>query len=73
MKSQLIGTLVNLFVQLLSPDLLKQFADMVLDFVENYVAGSKSTIDDAIVMPLCANIRTAFNIPDDDETTATAE
>jgi hypothetical protein len=53
-------------LSLLTPELLKIFADQVLDFAENYVTGSKSSVDDAIVLPLCSLIRRSFDIPDND-------
>ena len=67
MKAKLISTLISALMAMLSPDLLKTFADMVLDFVEEYVEGTKSSLDDRIVLPLCDTIRKAFNIPDDDD------
>ena len=66
MKTKLISMLIQLVVSVLTPDLLKQFADMTLDFVENFVIGSKSQVDDKLVLPICNQIRTAFNIPDND-------
>ena len=67
MKSQLISMLIQMLLTTLNPELLKKFADMALDFVEEKVIGSASTVDDAVVLPLCAQIRLAFNIPDDDD------
>lgn len=64
MREQLLMTLVSTFMSLLTPDLLRKFADNVLDFIEEYVEGSKSTVDDALVLPICTLIRTAFNIKD---------
>jgi hypothetical protein len=52
---------------MLNPELLKVFADKVLDFAEDYVLGSKSELDDKIVLPICSMIRITFGIPDDDE------
>lgn len=66
MKSQLISMLIQMLVTTLNPELIKKFADMALDFVEDQVLGSKSTVDDRLVLPLCTQIRTAFNIPDND-------
>jgi hypothetical protein len=66
MKAQLIQMLVSLLMRILTPDLLKKFADMTLDFIENYVAGTKSKIDDALILPLCDMIRKSFDIPDND-------
>jgi len=67
MKTQLFTLLIQALLSVLSPELLKKFADMVLDFAEDYVLGTKSTIDDAIVLPICALIRKTFDIPDSDE------
>ena len=64
MKAKLIGSLIGMLLQLLTPELLKEFTDNALDFIEAKVLGSKSKIDDAIILPLCATIREAFNIPD---------
>ncbi len=66
MQAKLIMWLVEMLLGFLSAERLKEFADMLLDFVENYVTGSKSTVDDALVLPLCGKIREAFDIPDDD-------
>ena len=66
MAKMLIMQLINLILGMLTPELLKKFADMVLDFVEEFVLGTASTVDDAIVLPLCQALRQAFNIPDND-------
>lgn len=51
---------------MLSPETLKRFADAGLDAIEDAVAKSESTWDDMVVLPLCQQIRDAFDIPDDD-------
>ncbi len=66
MKEKLLGTLVQALLAMLSPELIRKFADMVLDFAENYVVGTQSELDDAIVLPLCHMIRAAFGIEDND-------
>jgi len=66
MKEKLIGMLITTLLSMFSDDLLKKFADMALDFVENYVLGSASTLDDKIVLPICRMIRETFDIPDED-------
>ena len=62
----IMGMLITTLIGMLTPELMKTFADMVLDFAEEYVVGSKSEVDDKIVLPLCSAIRAAFNIPDND-------
>ena len=51
MKAMMIANLVKLIIGMLTPELLKQFADTLLDWIEDNVKGSKSTVDDAIVLP----------------------
>ena len=65
MKAQLISALIQVLLSLLTPELLRKFADMALDFAERFVLGTASSIDDRIVLPICKQIRIAFEIPDD--------
>jgi hypothetical protein len=67
MKAQILTALIEVLLRVLTPELLKKFADMVvLDFAEKFVLGTASTVDDAIVLPLCKLIRNTFGIPDND-------
>ena len=66
MQQILITQLIKVIMSMLTPELMRRFADMVLDFVENYVEGTKSTVDDRIVLPLCNLIRTTFDIEDNE-------
>ena len=66
MKQKLLLMLISTILQMLTPQLLKEFADKVLDFCEEKVLGSKSKLDDRLILPICNNIRTTFDIPDDD-------
>ena len=65
MKNILISV-VTLLVNLLDEDTLKKMADAVIDVAEKAVLDSENTFDDALVLPLCAKIRSTFNIPDND-------
>ena len=67
MKEKLIAMLIGMAVKRMDGDSFKKFADMALDFVEDYVAKSATPYDDAVMLPLCKTIRTAFDIPDDGE------
>ncbi|MFP4476810.1 MAG: hypothetical protein ACLFOY_14725 [Desulfatibacillaceae bacterium] len=62
MKQRIIETAIAMFLKLLTPDMLKQFADMVLDFIERSVAGTASDVDDRLVLPLVDMIRAAFDV-----------
>lgn len=69
MRSYLISKLIGILMGELAkhaPALLLTFADYILDWVENYVLGSASTLDDQLILPICSMIRQAYNIPDDD-------
>ena len=67
MKAQILVALIGMFVKLLSPENLKKFADMILDFIENTVEKSSTIWDDAIILPMCSSVRDAFDIPDNDD------
>ena len=66
-KTMMLTNLMNVFLSMLTPDLIKQFLDVVLDFAEDYVEGSKSTVDDRLLLPLLTQIRVTLDIPDNDE------
>ena len=66
MKAQLLQLLITTLMTFFSEELMKDFADRLLDFVEDKVLGSASTLDDRLVLPLCEKIRSTFNIPDND-------
>lgn len=57
---------VSGLLNVLSPELRADFGDMVLDFIENKVEGTKSPIDDMLVLPITKSIRDMYNIPDND-------
>ena len=64
---KMFSILLQALMAVLTPELLKVFADMALDWVETRVLGSASTVDDRLVLPVCALIRKTFDIPDNDE------
>lgn len=53
-------------LKLLTPEVLKDAVDAMLDKIEDAVTDSDNTIDDALVLPLCKIIRDTFNIPDEE-------
>lgn len=69
MKAYLISQLIRVLMAELAkhaPAIMKNFADAILDWVENQVLGSASEIDDKLILPICAMIREAYDIEDDD-------
>lgn len=66
MHVQLITTLISLILKQFGDDLIRDFADMVLDFVEERVLGTASKIDDMTVLPICKLIRAHYEIEDND-------
>lgn len=67
MAAKVLQYVISILFQFLTADMLRQFADMVLDFIENTVAKSETKVDDQIMLPLCDLIRSSFNVPDNDE------
>lgn len=66
MNQGVIAALMGALLRLLTPEVVKIGIDKFLDVVEDAVAKSGNKIDDAIILPLIGNIRTALNIPDND-------
>ena len=62
-----LKTLIPLLLGWLTVEQLKKFADMAFDFVEDAVAATDNPYDDAIVLPVIARLREAYDIPDNDE------
>lgn len=66
LKAELMSMLMGMVMKVFTPELLKQFMDMFLDFCEDHVLGSKSKMDDLLILPIIKSIRIAYEIPDDD-------
>ena len=47
--------------------ILDSIIDLVLDLIEEKIKSSKNKIDDAIALPILAQIREAFGVPDNDD------
>lgn len=61
-----IQQLVSALIIKLDEATIKQGFDSLLDIIEDAVAKSETKMDDTIVLPICAQIRTALNVPDND-------
>ena len=69
MKTLLIkalGELITYALGFLTVDKIREFADLVLDKVEDWVADSETDLDDKTILPLIDKVRVALNIPDND-------
>ena len=66
MKEKMIAMLIGMMVKRMDGESFKRFADMALDFVEDYVSKTATPYDDAVLLPLCATIRVAFGVEDND-------
>jgi hypothetical protein len=64
MKQQIIVMLLKALMTMATEERLKNIADKILDLAENEVLKTANKYDDAIVLPLCAMLRNAFNIKD---------
>jgi len=67
MKTKMLTMLITTLMGMLSPELLKKFADLILDFIEDTVAKSPNKYDDLIILPTCALVRNTFGVSDTDE------
>jgi hypothetical protein len=62
MKELMLTNFVRILIAMLSPELLQKLAAQLISFVETYVKGTASDVDDKIVLPLCDLVRGAFGI-----------
>ncbi len=70
MKAKIVSLLLGMLLDVVQKHggtIMKQVVDGILDAIENAVLGSASTVDDAIVIPICNMIRAALDVPDDDD------
>ena len=54
----------NIIVELLSQENIQNYGDKLFDFIESAVVSSKTTVDDALVLPIVAQLRRSLNIID---------
>ena len=66
-KEVLISWLVKTILAKVSEEDLKHFADLAIDFLEDFVEKSPNKSDDIIIVPMCKLVRTAFAVKDNDE------
>ena len=64
-KAKVISYLIGVILRELKPEMVKEFADHVLDWVEDKILGTENKLDDKLI-PLITMIRTTFDIPDND-------
>ena len=58
--------IMGIVQELLSQENIQKYGDHLLDFVEDAVTNSKTTIDDITVLPVIKALRIGLNIPDND-------
>lgn len=56
--------LIKALMTLATEERLNRIADKILDLAESEVLKTANKYDDAVVLPLCAMLRNAFNIKD---------
>jgi len=66
-QEYLLKMFIKMVMERLTPELLKEWVDSGLDYIEEAVETSETQIDDVLVLPVINLIRTAFDVPDNDE------
>ena len=66
MKAMLVQQLMGALILFLNPEVLKKAMDSLLDIIEESVTRSETQLDDVVVLGICAQVRKAFNVPDND-------
>lgn len=63
----LLPIITGVVSEMLTKDNFQKYGDNLFDMIEDAVAASSTTIDDAIVLPIVKQIREVLQIPDNDE------
>jgi hypothetical protein len=58
--------MIPMLARMVTPELVRKAANAFLEVIEDGCRGTDNKIDDAIVLPICATIRSALNVPDMD-------
>lgn len=66
MQMWFVQQLVSALIIKLDEKTIKAGFDGLLDIIEDAVVKSENTMDDAIVLPICDQIRRALDVPDND-------
>ena len=66
MLIELVKMLVQSIAQSLTPEKTREIIDKAFDAIEDKVAESETTLDDALVLPVINALRLALSIPDND-------
>jgi hypothetical protein len=66
MQLWFIQQLMSALIIKLDEATIKKGMDLLLDVIEEAVERSETTMDDTIVLPLCNQLRKAFDVPDND-------
>ena len=62
MKETMIKLLIKALLSMLTEERLKEFADRLVDLIEDVVSKSDNKWDDAVILPLCALVRKTFDV-----------
>ena len=65
MKQIIISQLIKVLMSTFTKELLEEFAKNTILFIEQYVKGTASKIDDAIVLPICESLKRTLGIDGD--------
>ena len=63
---ELVKQIIVMILSLLSKENAKSLLDKLFDAVEDWVASTPNTVDDAIILPLIAKAREILDVPDND-------
>ena len=64
MKETMIKLLIKALLSMLTEERLREFADRLVDLIEDVVSKSDNKWDDAVILPLCALVCKTFDVED---------
>ena len=61
----IIQAIVAAMYAILTPEMVKNVLDKAFDAAEIKIKASSTAMDDLLILPILATLRTAFNVPQD--------
>lgn len=67
MKTYIINMLLRLLSEIITEDMVKSLFAVLLNALEQFVKDTDNEYDEKVIVPLLRVVRSAFDLPDDEE------
>ena len=58
----LVDALIRIILEMMTPDRIKSFVSLLIQYAEDYILGTETKVDDRFVLPLIERLKEAFDL-----------